>query len=179
MQRTTVVLDAPATHDPHHRELAMGMRRVWSCTLFAIGADVFVPCGPLDPDLHPWTAVEEARGVSMTHRGASLGGSADAIVFSELRLDAEGWHLPLRICESGGSELVLPGRAHRGQTSVLDVMVATLDAIATTVDMAIPHPIHWQQLLRVRTVSQGLTELSRLGRRAIRISDPPPPGLRF
>ena len=146
----------------------MGIRHSWACALYAAGGDVFLPRGPLDPELDPAVAIEGVRGVSLAHDGEAPSAVFDAMVGSELRLGAEGWRLPINLVERGRPNAVLPGGTHRGRSAVLDVMTHSLRSLCRALDLKLPRGVGWRALLGARTIDQGLHELRSMGLNELR-----------
>jgi hypothetical protein len=167
MQRIHLVLPPLEAHQPHHRELAMGIQGVWASALHASGADVFAPVRPLERDLHPFAAVAGTSGAALFHDGAPLRSRVDRIVLGELGQDGHGWRCRARMLLPEGGEVVLPRRAHDRMSGLLDVMVLTLHAIASELELDLPSTIGWRQLLRGRTVATAIEELRVHGRASL------------
>ena len=173
MHRLSIVVAPPhpQASSPRQVHLAASICEVWSCALFAAGADVFSPHQPLDPRQDPFVALGGARGVHLAHDGQPLHPLPDAVVTSRLQFEDRGWRIPIRITRPVVAPTELPGHPHGRISGPLHAMQIGLQHIARALELELPPDFGWRELLGVRTVAQGLDALWQPRQRG---AEPPP-----
>ena len=171
MQTKIIVLNRPEVDldRPQERVLAEGMRAIWSCALYAGGADLFVPEASedaLDPSAFP------PRGLHMTHDRLPLSRSADALVTSRFVRGPDSFRITVLIDRPGRPTFMRSGCTFRGGTAELRAMETTLHTIAHAAGVDVPREIGWRELTSTRRGAAGLAHLLAAGRDSL-----PDPGV--
>ena len=165
MTRPQLIFLPPKAQGPTDLDLALGIRSIWRCALFAAG--VHVSCPPDDGCLDPGTWSSYLGDIGRTGEGRPAIGEVDGLVLSELAGGPDRWAI--------GAGLVRPEAASPEPGQVIasgempEAMWSVLEQLTRLIGVELPKDLHWTDLLRSHEAYEALEDLRALGRRELAI----------